>query len=77
MAQTAPDFGKATKLLRQRQGISQTELRKLTGLEASYISRLENGKFEPTVKTIMKIAKAFKMSVAQFVDCAENHHNCK
>jgi transcriptional regulator with XRE-family HTH domain len=77
MAQTAPDFGKATKLLRQKQGISQTELRKLTGLEASYISRLENGKFEPTVKTIIKLAKAFKISVTQFVDYAENHHSYK
>jgi len=76
MAQKLPDFGKATKLMREKQRLSQTALRELTGLEASYIARLEHGRFMPSVKTISKLAEAFKISGPEFWACAENHHKC-
>ena len=39
-----------------------------TGLAVSYLSRLENDRITPTVKTLDRIAKAFDVSVTQFFE---------
>jgi len=46
------------KDLRLKQFISQEDLAKKTGIAASTINRLENGKQKPTFKTIRKLAVA-------------------
>ncbi|MFQ5902550.1 MAG: helix-turn-helix domain-containing protein [Candidatus Binatia bacterium] len=50
--------------------ISQRRLSESTGLAVSYLSRLENGRITPTVKTLGKIADAYGVSVAAFFDPA-------
>jgi len=50
------------KLLRKRKGISQQELAELTGLNMSYVSRLENGHHEPSIEVIRKMTQIFEVS---------------
>jgi transcriptional regulator with XRE-family HTH domain len=70
---TRPDFGGATKRLREKNGLSQTDLRELIKMEASQISRLETGDSFPRWETIEKLAKAFKMTPLDFIAYAMNH----
>lgn len=47
--------------LRGRRRLTQTELAELTGIKQSEISKLENGKANPTLETLQKIAKGLGM----------------
>ena len=67
----------AIRGLREDRGLSQGNLFELTGLKESYISKLENGHIKPKVKTIMKLAEAFGLSVSEFLKYAENTHGDK
>ena len=54
--------------LRQELGISQVQLSSMTGITQSDIKNLENGKSNPSITTLKKIADAFgKKLVVQFV----------
>jgi len=54
--------------LRSEAGISQSQLSQKTGITQPDISKLENGKANPSIATLKKVARAFgkKLSV-QFV----------
>jgi transcriptional regulator with XRE-family HTH domain len=55
-------LGKYIKAVRQRRGISQWELSKLSGLTRSHISRLELDDYEnPTAETFLLLARALKV----------------
>lgn len=47
--------------LRSEQGLTQTELAKRTGIKQGELSKLENGKANPTLETLQKIAKGLGM----------------
>ena len=67
----------AIRGLRKERSLSQGNLFDLTGLKESYISKLENGHIKPTLKTIMKLAEAFEISVSEFLNYAGNTHGDK
>ena len=53
---------------REELGISQAQLSTMTGITQPDISKLENGKANPSISTLKKIASAFgKKLVVQFV----------
>jgi len=52
------DYGKRIKEIRERQGMTQVELSQKSGISQEHISRIENGKFIPNVKTADKLAQA-------------------
>ena len=56
------DIGQRIAGIRRRRGLSQTIVARRTGLDPSYLSRLETGKIHPTVKTALKIATALRVS---------------
>lgn len=62
-------IGNRLKYLRRRHKLTQLEFSKLTKIGRPYISMLESGKFMPTVFLCMKIAKAFNMSLDEFIYC--------
>lgn len=47
--------------LRGAQGLTQSELSERTGIKQSELSKLENGKANPTLETLQKIAKGLGM----------------
>lgn len=51
------------KELRARDGLSQTELAKLTGSSRQTISLIERGDYLPSILIALKIAKVFQMPV--------------
>lgn len=54
------DFGTKLKQLRKERRITQRDLADRTGIDFTYISKMENGKLEnpPSEKTITNIAKS-------------------
>jgi DNA-binding XRE family transcriptional regulator len=50
-------FGEAVKFLRDNAKLTQDEVAEKCGIQASEISRLENGKGNPTHETIHRLAK--------------------
>ena len=53
---SAYDLGAKLRQLRMRKKIALTELGKHTGLSASMLSQLENGKLIPTLPTLARVA---------------------
>jgi transcriptional regulator with XRE-family HTH domain len=54
-------FGKILQEKRKAKKISQEKLAKLTGLDRTFISLIENGKRSPTFSTILKICSALEI----------------
>ena len=55
-------FGKILQDERKAKKISQEKLSKLTGLDRTFISLIENGKRNPTFATILKICSALEIN---------------
>jgi transcriptional regulator with XRE-family HTH domain len=60
------EIGRKLKQLRLRKKIALVDLGKHTGLSASMLSQLENGKLVPTLPTLARIAMVFDVGVDYF-----------
>jgi len=60
-------FGKLVKELRESMNMSQEALADLIQSHATHISRIENGHKQPTLITVFKLSKAFKVSPSQLL----------
>jgi len=58
----APLFGQILKVLRDGKNLSQEELAHQSGLDRTYISLLERGKKNPTIKTLWDICDVLNVS---------------
>lgn len=57
------NVGRAIRWFRQQQGISQGDVASRADCSVSYLSLLENGKRDPTVSTVTRIADALQVPV--------------
>ncbi len=57
-------LGKNLKSIRSKKNISQGEIARILKVGRSFITNIENGKTNPTLDTISKIAKAIGVSVS-------------
>jgi transcriptional regulator with XRE-family HTH domain len=57
-------LGQKIKTLRNEAGLSQEKLGELTGLDRTYISDIERGKRNPSLKSLEKLAKALHISIS-------------
>lgn len=64
------DFPKAMKTLRKKKKMTQGDIYRATGLERSYVSRIESGEFIPKIHTFLKICKALDVSANEFLSYA-------
>lgn len=54
---------------RNKLGLSQSDLSRLTGIRVDMLSRLENGKqINPTLRTMELLAHALQISITELVD---------
>lgn len=60
------DIGQKLRHLRLRKKIALTDLGRHTGLSASMLSQLENGKLVPTLPTLARIAMVFDVGLEHF-----------
>lgn len=67
MASEAQKLGKNLKRIRTEKGISQGDIARSFGLDKAFISNIENGKTNPTLATITKLAKAVGVSVEELL----------
>lgn len=58
--------------MRNQQGLSQAEFARLLGMEKQNISRLENGRANPTAYTLKKIAEALDLPLPAILDIKIN-----
>lgn len=61
------DIGHAIRILRQKQGMSQTLLAEKCGMSANAISSLENGKSYPPKGTLERICTVLGVSPSYFL----------
>ncbi|MEP7377212.1 MAG: helix-turn-helix transcriptional regulator [Chitinophagaceae bacterium] len=59
-------LGDRIKMLRQKKGMTQTELAMLCKFEKASMSRIEAGKTNITVATLLKISKALDLEITEF-----------
>ena len=60
------EFGLKIKLLRESKGLSQLDLASLCNMEKTSISRIENGRTNVTLKTMVFLSKALEINLAEF-----------
>ena len=60
-------LGKNLKRIRTAKGISQGEIGRILGVDKGFVSNIENGKTNPTLATIAKIAKAIGVKIEELI----------
>ena len=63
----ALQLGKNLKRIRTEKGISQGDIVRTLGVSRSFISNIENGKTNPTLATIAKLAKALDVPIEDLI----------
>jgi len=66
MAQIVGLIAKNIKRLRELKHLSQKEICADAGVPQGQYSRIENGKVEPSISTLEKLATVFEVSIAEF-----------
>ena len=56
-------LGKRIRALRAERGMTQEALARRAGLSRAYLARLEIGRHNPPILTVVKIAKGLKVSI--------------
>jgi transcriptional regulator with XRE-family HTH domain len=56
------------KRLREEGELTQKQLAKRSGVSLGYLARLEIGMHDPSVSTLIKLAKALRCKVSELVD---------
>lgn len=60
-------LGENLKKLRLKKKLSQGDLSKALSVDRAYISNIENGRMNPTLSTLEKIAGALKISSSELL----------
>ena len=63
MGKEAQKLGRNLKRIRMEKGISQGDIVRSLGMDRAFISNIENGKTNPTLATIAKLAKVLNISI--------------
>lgn len=66
-------FGRAVRAAREKLELSQEELGFQSGIDRTYISGIERGVRNPTLKTMLRIATALGTKPSKLVTAAEMH----
>jgi len=69
-----PDLGQRLSATRIQSGLSQNAVAHRAGLAASYLSRIETGKIQPTVPTAHKIATALRVPLGELLGPVSRKH---
>jgi len=60
-------FGKQLLRLRTRRGLTQDQLAVTANLSRTFLTRLEMGQHDPSLSTLVRLAKALRVSVAELL----------
>ncbi len=65
-------FAKVLRRLRVASGKSQEYFALISGIDRSYVSRLERGQLQPTISTLFVIADTLEIPASEIVKLVEN-----
>lgn len=65
------NLGEKLRQLRQARNLTQPEVAEAIGIEQSYLSKLENGKYTPSSDVFSRVLDVFKINVGDLVDDLE------
>jgi transcriptional regulator with XRE-family HTH domain len=60
-------FGKRLQRLRTSRGLTQEQLAVTAGLSRTFLTRLELGQHDPSLSTLVRVAKALRVSVTELL----------
>jgi transcriptional regulator with XRE-family HTH domain len=60
-------LGNRVRGLRRERGWKQVEMAEMLGIDRSYLSEIENGKKDPSLRVLKTIADGFKVSLSQLL----------
>lgn len=60
-------FGSNHRRVRRKLGFTQEELAHRVGMDASYLSELENGRKEPCLRKMKEVSQALGVTLAQLL----------
>jgi len=69
--QPAVAFGRVLRRLRQKKGLTQEELGLDADLRRTFVSILELGQQQPTLTTILKLAKVLEVRPSKILELVE------
>jgi transcriptional regulator with XRE-family HTH domain len=64
----ASAFGRRVRELREREGLTQDRLAKRSGMQVSVLGRLERGKHEPRLSSVLSVARGIGVSPGELLD---------
>lgn len=67
MDKISEQLGKNMKRIRAKRGMSQGDIARALEVDRGYISNIENGKKNPTIATIQKLANALGISSSELL----------
>ena len=67
MAEISTKLGQNLKRIRAKKGMSQGDISRALDVHRAYVSGIENGKRNPTLATIQKLADALGVSVSELL----------
>ena len=65
-------FGVVLREIREKAGLSQLEVYVKFGIDRTQLSAIERGVQSPTLRTIVRLSKAFRVSAAELIRRMEN-----
>jgi transcriptional regulator with XRE-family HTH domain len=60
-------LGNRVRALRKKKGWTQVELSERLGIDRSYLSEIETGKKDPSLRILKAFADGFDLTLAQFL----------
>jgi transcriptional regulator with XRE-family HTH domain len=60
-------LGNRVRALRKKNDWTQVELAELLGIDRSYLSEIETGKKDPSLRVLKTIADGFKLTLSQLL----------
>lgn len=67
MKDEAQKLGENLKRIRTEKGITQGDIARALEMDKSFVSNIENGKTNPTLATIAKLAKALGVKIEELI----------
>ncbi|NLI93934.1 MAG: helix-turn-helix transcriptional regulator [Peptococcaceae bacterium] len=65
-------LGHNIRLVRQAKNMKQSELAKRAGISISYLCEIEKAKTVPSIKTLVKIAKALRVECSVLINYSDD-----
>ena len=66
--QLKKEFGKRIIMLREQKGWSQSDFARACNKDRQAIEKIENGKVNPTLYTLLELANALEISLGELMD---------